>query len=97
MRNAIISFVKNGGSKTEAARLFNVSRNTLYRWLGLDDLAPKKHGPRSRKIDKGKLKEHVEDYPDMFVHERAEIFGVHASSISRALKRLRIVKKRARV
>ena len=97
LREAAISYINNGGSKVEASRLFGFSRNTLYRWLGSDDLRPKPSGLRHRKIDKTALKKHVEDHPDMFLHERAEKFGVHTSSISRALKALGIVKKRTRV
>lgn len=78
------TLINNGGSKVEASRLFGFSRNTLYRWLGSDDLRPKPSGLRNRKIDKLALKKHVEDHPDMFLHERAEVFGIHTSSISQA-------------
>lgn len=94
LRKSALSYINNGGSKVEASRLFGFSRNTLYRWLNADDLAPKKHGFRHRKLDKKALKKHVEEHPDMFLHERAQVFGVHTSSISRALKAMRIVKKR---
>jgi len=97
LREAAISYIKNGGSKIEASRLFGFSRSTLYRWLEMDDLGPKVHGPRNRKIDMPALKKHVEDYPDMFLHERAEVFGLAVSGMHYALKRLGIVKKRARV
>lgn len=70
---------------------------TLYRWLNAEELTPKRHGLRNRKIDKKALKKHVEEHPDMFLHERAEEFGVNTSSINRALKTLGIVKKRTRI
>ena len=92
-----MSFIADGGSKSEAVRLFKISRDTIYRWLNAENLAPKKHGFRNRKLDKKVLRKHVEQHPDMFLHERAEVFGVHTSSISRALKAMRIVKKRAGV
>ncbi len=95
LREAVISYINNGGSKVEAAQLFNISRNTLYRWLGMNDLRPKVHGQRHRKIDKVSLVKHVEEYPDMYLRERAEIFGVHLSSMGHMLKKMRIVKKRA--
>ena len=43
------------------------------------------------------LRRHVEEDSDMLLHERAEVFDVHTSSISRALKAMKIVKKRAGV
>jgi len=97
LREKAVFFVRSSGSKSEAVRIFKVSRDTLYRWLKMDDLRPKPSGLRNRKIDKAALKKHVEDHPDMFLHERAEVFDVHISSISRALKTLGIVKKRTRV
>lgn len=97
MREAAISYINNGGSKVEAAHIFNVSRNTLYRWLGMDDLRPQKSGFRRRKIDKTALKAHALEFPDMYLRERAEIFDVHTSSMGRMLKKLGIVKKRASV
>lgn len=97
MREAALSFIKNGGSKVEACHLYGCSRDTLYRWLRMDDLRPKAHGSRNRIIDKKALRKHVEEHPDMFLHERAELFGVGVSGMHYALKRLGIVKKRARV
>jgi len=95
LRETVLSYINNGGSKVEAARLFNISRNTLYRWLGMDDLLPKVHGSRNRKIDKAALRKHVEEYPDLYLHERAEVFKVSLSAVHYALKKMGIVKKRA--
>lgn len=82
----------------EAARLFKVSRDTIYRWLKLEDVTPKlQPRTRHRKIDKAALCAHVEEYPDMFLRERAAIFGVHTSCMGRALKKLKIGKKRASI
>ena len=97
LREAAISYVSNGGSKVEASRIFNVSRNTLYRWLGAKDLRPKAHGFRRRKIDKSKLRDHAWEFPDMYLRERAAIFNIHVSSMGRMLKKLDIVKKRTSV
>lgn len=94
-RIAVLSFIKSGGSKAEASRIFNISRHTIYAWLKLEDLTPKPPlKTRHRKIDKAALQRHVEDYPDMFLHERAAIFGVDPSAISYSLKRMKIVKKK---
>lgn len=59
-RIAVLSFVAEGGSKVEASRIFKVSRETIYRWLRLDDIAPKPPPKtRHRKIDKDRLSAHV--------------------------------------
>ncbi len=94
-RIAVLSFIKNGGSKAEASRIFQISRHTIYVWLKLENLSPKPPlKTRHRKINKAALQRHVEENPDMFLHERAIIFGVGSSAISYSLKRMNIVKKR---
>ncbi len=64
LRKRVVSYVESGGSKSEAARRFEVSRKTVYNWLALDDLAPKPHPKHTRKVDKQVLKRHVQEYPD---------------------------------
>ena len=93
-RIAVLSFIENGGSKVDAARIFKVSRAAIYRWLKLDDLAPKPQPKtRHRKINKADLRLHVKEHPDMFLRERAVVFGVHISSMGHALSKLKIRKK----
>ncbi|WP_081881706.1 IS630 transposase-related protein [Nitrosococcus oceani] len=49
---AAISYLNNSGSKTKAARIFNVSRETLYHWLKVENLRTQIHQERTYKIDK---------------------------------------------
>ena len=93
LRERAVGYVRGGGSRADCCRLLNIDRKTLYHWLCAEDLRPKKHGPRVRKLDKAALAADVRDDPDAFLHERAVRFGVHASSISRALRSLNIRKK----
>ena len=93
LRERVVSYVRSGGGRTEAARLFQVSRTTLYRWLGLPDLRPKPAKTRRRKLDKAALAAHVRDFPDALLRERAEHFGVTINAIWAALKNLAITKK----
>ncbi|ADJ29304.1 IS630 transposase-related protein [Nitrosococcus watsonii] len=46
-------------------------RNTIYRWRSSDDLHPKVHRPRHRKMDKDALKRCIQTYPDVLLSERA--------------------------
>ena len=94
-RIAVLSFIENGGSKVEASQLFKVSRDTIYRWLSLENIEPKTPPKtRHRKIDKSVLQRHVQDHPDLFLRERAAYFGVAISSMSLALSKMKIRKKK---
>lgn len=95
-RRRVMTFVNEGGSKREAARLFKVSRETIYKWLEHgDDLSPRPRQTRRRKLDKVALARHVKEHPDALLRERAAHFGVHTNSIWVALRNARIVKKTA--
>ena len=95
-RRRVISFVQEGGSKLEAARLFKVHPDTIYEWLKRgEDLSPRPSMTRKRKLDKAALRRDVKERPDALLKERAAKYGVHESSMSRALRKLKIVKKTA--
>lgn len=93
-RRQVLRRIEEGLGKREAARLFKISPNTLYAWLNSSDLRPRNDVPRSRKIDKLALAKHVQDYPDLYLRERAAHFGVHLSAIGHALSKLNIRKKK---
>lgn len=92
-RQRVVAYVNEGGSKVEAARIFGVGRDTIYRWLSADDISPCPAKTRNRKLDKLALAKHVEEYPDMILRERAAHFGVRINAVWVALRKLRIRKK----
>lgn len=98
-RRRVVEYVAEGGSKAEAARLFKISRDTLYKWLaaGAAALTPKPKQERCRKIDKAALVKDVQEHPDDFLHERAKRFGVTGPAIWYALSAMKILKKTASV
>src|ERR1700756_3684211 len=86
-RRRVIDFVKEGGSKLEAARLFKVHPETVYEWLKRgEDLSPRPAKTRRRKIDKEALRRHVREYPDAFLRERAAVFKVTPEAIFYLMK-----------
>lgn len=93
LREQTVKFVRSGGSRTEASRLFGVSRKTIFHWLTRTDLSPTPRLTRQGKIDKLKLVSHVQSHPDALLRERAAAFGVTPSGMWRALQGLRISKK----
>ena len=96
LRKKVISFVRGGGSKVEAAKIFGISRPVIYSWLQRgDDLSAKQKGVRRfRKIDHSQLALDVEKHPDSLLWERAARFGVHISSMGYALKNLGVSRKK---
>ena len=94
-RKRAVNLIKEGKSKKEVARLFKISRTTLYSWVSKGkNLKPKVHGKRQRKLDWNALKEHTRKYPDALLRERAKHFSVHVNSIWNALKSMGISYKK---
>ena len=96
LRKRVLNFIEAGGSKVEAAKRFGVARTTIYKWLKASDpLACQKPGPRGpRSIDYDALKQHIADFPDQTLGERANHFGVSTFCIWYGLKRLGCTRKK---
>ena len=95
LRASVVEFVRGGGSKSDATRIFGVSRQSVYDWLRAKDLTPNQRGiSRMRKIDPAALAADVEASPDSLLKERAARFGVHISSIAYALRQQEIRRKK---
>lgn len=96
LRKRVLDFIKTGGSKTEAERLFKVSRRTIYNWLAAEDpFTRQKPGPKGpRHIDHQALRQHVSDFPDATLAERAKHFGASPNGIFYALARGNITRKK---
>ena len=94
LRQLVIEYVVGGGSKADAARIYDVCRSTVYTWLrdGVKKKAPPK--TRRRKIDSAALVKAVTQSPDQTLSELGQAFGVHYSAISYALKRLKVTHKK---
>ena len=96
LRKRVLDFITNGGSKAAAERTFGVSRRTIYNWLAAEDpFAYDKPGPKGpRSIDYDALGQHVADFPDNTLAERAKHFGVSEHGIFYALTKLNITRKK---
>ena len=95
LRQRVVDFVRNGGSKAEAARRFTVGEASVYRWLKPGGVAYKRPGPRrSHKLDWEHVRRHVEAHPDRTQAERARHFQVSRHCIWYALQRLQVTHKK---
>jgi transposase len=93
LRKRAVKYVADGGSQTDASRIYGVSRKTLYNWLHRPTLSPTPKATRDSKINKTLLASHVASHPDALLRERATEFGVTPSGMWRALRRMGMRKK----
>jgi transposase len=95
LRERVVAFVKNGGSKSEAARHFKISRWCVYEWLSREKLEAFKQGcPGPWKLSPEVLMAHVKAFPDAYQKERAAALGVSEYVIWYGLRRLKISRKK---
>ena len=99
LRERVIAFVDEGGSKTDACRIFKIGHNTIYLWMrqrvSRGTIAPKARGKyKVRLLDDSKLSDYVKLHPDATLVEMAKIFSVSHVAIWKALRRLNITHKK---
>lgn len=96
IRVRVLDFIRGGGSKAEAARIFKVSRGCIYTWLARgNDISARKPGPRgSHKVDMSALAARLRETPDICLTELAVAFGVYPSTLHYAVKRLQVTRKK---
>ena len=97
-RRRAIEYWRDGHSKRETADVFKVSHFTLQKWKSqlkeTGNLEPKKRKETWRKIEPSKLKEYVEQHPDDYLSEIAKEFGCSDVAVIKALRRLKITRKK---
>ncbi len=98
MRQRALELLKEGKSKTEISKMLDVSRTSLLRWSKralrgeLAAIYPKERG--GFRVDDEKLKAYVAKNPDAYQAEIADAIGAKENTVCRALKRLKISRKK---
>jgi len=97
-RRRAIEYWNDGHTKKETASAFKVNPDTLQEWKKqlkeTGKLEPKTRREIWRKIDPERLKEYLVQHPDAYLKEMAEEFGCSKVAIFKALKRLKISRKK---
>lgn len=93
-----MEFIESGGSIVEAARRYEVARSTVYEWMRLlketTSLSKRPLHRKAYKISEEELKRRISENPTMLQKEHAAYFKVRVQSVSMALQRLGLTRKK---
>ena len=84
---------KKGLTFEQTSDLFDVPIRTLFRWRQRLEPCTRRNKPAT-KIDMQALADDVNQYPDAYLAERAQRFGVSKNGIWQALRRLNVSRKK---
>ena len=98
LRLRALEYAKEGHSLTQTARVFKINISTIIAWKrryeATGDVKIKVRCPVNKKIIPEKLIKYIEEHPDAYLKEIAEVFGCHPSSVLKRLRKLGITRKK---
>ena len=97
-RERTIEYRQEGHTLEETSKTFKVAISTIRKWekqwKEKGDLRPKVPTRGSKKIVPDKLRAYVAEHPDAYQREIAEEFHCSQSAVQKALKKLKITRKK---
>ena len=99
LRKKVINFILQGGTKREAARIFDIGEDSVYRWIrryNAGDLKPKKRIFQPMKVNIDKLRAYVEQHTDHTLTEIGTALCLGRQTVCNYLNRLKITRKKKR-
>ena len=98
LRSRVLDYIEAGGLIKSACVLFKVSRSSIQRWRDKKEetgsISPVSRINAPYKINDIALQSYIQANPDAYLSEMAVHFGVTTSGLWRALKRLKITRKK---
>ncbi|ULJ61929.1 IS630 transposase-related protein [Wielerella bovis] len=91
-RQMILTKLKSGQTYRELSLEFGISTRTIQNWRDKPERTVRTS--YTHKIDLEQLAQDVKDYPDAFQRERAVRFNCTDRAIAKALKRLKLTRKK---
>ena len=97
-RERALKYWAAGHTKAETAVVFKVGTSTLQTWKSqlneTGTLEPKKRRETWRKIDPKKFNAYLEQHPDAYLKEIAQVFDCSDVAVLKAMRRLNITRKK---
>lgn len=96
LRKRVLDFIEQGGSKSEASRLYRIGIAKIFRWTAQPkNYTAGKPGPKSgHRLNRDDLYLAIKEKPDSLQRELAERFGVSIGAIAYALKEMGLTRKK---
>ena len=97
-RHRTVEYRKEGHTLEETSRVFKVSTPTIKKWVKMydesGDLRDKPPKRKFKKINPVSLEEYMEQHPDAYLSEIANVFVCSEEAVRKALKKLKITRKK---
>jgi transposase len=97
-REQVLKYIENGHSIREAHRVFELSTTAIMGWKKLQKetggLEKRPLDRKSTKVCSEKLLTFLNENPDSYLRETAEVFNCTEQAIHYAMKRLKITRKK---
>ena len=98
LRKKVMKHLDKGNTIKATSELFEVGTTTIKEWKKLraetGSIKPRPHKRKCSKICPDRLLSYVNEHPDSFLVETAEVFNCTPQAIFYALKRLKITRKK---
>ena len=98
MRERIVRFVTDGGTKAEASRKFNVCYKTVQRYVSKtehgESLTPRPQGGSKKRFSDDRLQQEVKETPSATLKKHAQTLGVSPVAVWKRLRQLKITLKK---
>lgn len=97
LKQKALDYLEECGNIKQVATAFGVDRSTIRAWVKKKQSGNLSHcsgGYRSSKIDKEQLLAFIQDKPDAYLYEIAQVFDCSSVAVFKALKRMNITLKK---
>ncbi len=100
LRKKAVEYVLKGNSRRKTAKIFQVHHETVGMWVKkykeTGEIKDREFKRKPKKIDPEKLEKYIEEHPDAYLREIAQVFNCTPVAVHNRLKKLGITRKKTK-
>ena len=100
LRKKAVEYVLKGNSRRKTAKIFQVHHETIGEWVKkykeTGEIKDREFKRKPKKIDPEKLEKYIEEHPDAYLREIAQVFNCTPVAVHNRLKKLGITRKKTK-